>query len=185
LPKFLTSPTNRAKGREGRHLGSFPIEKENGVGSQLRDHIITLCSADLSQRLSPIPAICQEIDLTGDREAKRLKHLFDQEDFGSKRAASFGPFRVIGVSPEGQKKILIKKSKEDPLVAKDVGFVCSLFMPGAAGHLLACLLGNGVIHDKKEDRMGVDPQMMEELGQSDLCNLFHGPDILSQESSKA
>jgi len=27
--------------------------------------------------------------------------------------------------------------------------------------------------------------MMEELGQSDLCDLFHGPDILSQESSKA
>jgi hypothetical protein len=70
-------------------------------------------------------------------------------------------------------------------MAKDVGFVCSFFMPGAAWHLLACLLGNGVIHDKKEDRMGFDPQMIEELGQSDLRDLFHGPDILSQESSKA
>jgi hypothetical protein len=175
----------RTKGREGRHLGSFPIEKENGIGSQLRDHMIPPCSTELSQGLPPIPAICQKIDFTGDREAKSLEHLFDQEDFGSKRAASFGPFRVIEVSPEGQKKVLIEESKKDPLVAKDMGFVCSLFMPGAAGHLLACLLGNGVIDDKKEDRMGFDPQMMEELGQSDLCDLFHGPDILSQESSKA
>jgi hypothetical protein len=175
----------RAKGREGRHLGSFPTDEQNGIGSQLRDHMVTPCSTELSQRLPPIPAVCQKIDFTGDREAKRLKHLFDQEDFGSKRAASFGPFRVIEMSPEGQKEVLIKESKKDPLMAKDMGFVCSLFMPGAAGHLLACLLGNGVIHDKKEDRMGFDPQMMEELGQSDLCDLFHGPDILSQESSKA
>jgi hypothetical protein len=58
-------------------------------------------------------------------------------------------------------------------------------MPGAAGHPLTCFLGNGVIHDKKKDRMGFDPQMMEELGQSDLRDLFHGPDILPQESSKA
>jgi len=175
----------RTKGREGRHLGVFSIEKENGIGSQLRDHMIAPCSTELSQRLSPIPSVCQKIDVTGDREMKCLKHLFDQEDFSSKRAASFGPFGVIEVSPEGQKKIFIKERKEDPLVAKDVGFVCSLFMPSAAGHLLACLLGNGVIHDKKEDRMGFDPQMMEELGQCDLCNLFHGPDILSQEPSKA
>jgi hypothetical protein len=175
----------RAKGGERRHLGSFPLDEENRIGPQLRDHMVTPCSTEPSQRLSPIPAIGQKIDFTGDRKSKRLKHLFDQEDFGSKRAASFGPFRVIEVSPEGQKKVLIEESKKDPLVAKDMGFVCSLFMPGTSGHLLACLLGNGVIDDKKEDRMGFDPQMMEELGQSDLCDLFHGPDILSQESSKA
>ena len=175
----------RTKGREGRYFRSFPIEKDNGIGSQLRDHMITPCSTELSQRLSPIPPVCQKIDFTGDREAKGLKHFFDQEDFSSKRAASLGPFRVIEVSPEGQKKVLIKESKEDPLMAKDMGFVGSLFMPGAAGHLSACLLGNGVIHDKKEDSMGFDPQMIEELGQSDLCDLFHSPDILSQESSKA
>ena len=92
---------------------------------------------------------------------------------------------MIEVGPEGQKEVLIEESKEDPLVAKDMGFVCALFMPGAAGHLLTCLLSNGIIHDKKKDRMGFDPQMMEELGQSDLCDLFHDPDILSQEPSKA
>jgi hypothetical protein len=175
----------RTKGREGCYFRSFPIEKEDSIGPQLRDHMATPCSTQLSQRFSPIPAVCQKIDFTGDREAKRVKHLFDQEDFGPKRAASSGPFRVIQMSPEGQKEVLIKESKEDPLMAKDMGFVGSLFMPGAAGHLLACLLSNGVIHDKKEDRMGFDPQMMEELGQSDLCDLFHGPDILSQKSSKA
>ncbi len=175
----------RTKSREGRHLSSFPIEKENGIGSELRDHMITPCSTELSQRLSPIPSVCQKIDFTGDREAKNPKHLFDQEDFSSKRAASFGSFRVIEVSPERQKKILIEESQEDPLVAKDMGLVGSLFMPGAAGHLGACLLGNGIIHDKKEHRMSFDPQMIEELGQSDLRNFLHGPDILSQESSKA
>jgi hypothetical protein len=153
----------RMKGREGRHLGSFPVDEDNGIGPQLRDHMVTPCSTELSQRLSPIPAICQKIDFTGDREAKRLKHLFDQEDFGSKRAASFGPFRVIEVGPEGQKEVSIKEGKQDPLVAKDMGFVCSLFMPGTSGHLPACLLSNGIIHDKKEGRMGFDPQMMEEL----------------------
>jgi hypothetical protein len=175
----------RAKGRESRHLGSFSIEEENGIGSQLRDHMVTPCSTELSQRFPPIPAICQKIDFTGDRETKRLKYLFDQKDFGSKGAASFGSFRVIEFGPEGQKEVLIEESKEDPLVAKDMGFACSLFMPSTSGHLLACLLGNGVIHDKKEDRMGVDSQMMEELGQSGLGDLFHGPDILSEESGEA
>jgi hypothetical protein len=174
-----------AKGREGCYFSSFPIEEENRIGSQLRDHLVTPCSAELSQRFSPIPAICQKIDFTGDREAKGLKHLFDQENFRSKRAASFCSFRVIEVRPERQKEVLIKESKKDPLVTKDVGFVRSFFMPGAAGHLLACLLGNGVIHDKKQDRMGFDPQMIEELGQDDLRNLLHGPDILSQEASEA
>lgn len=175
----------RMKGREGRHLGSFPVDEDNGIGPQLRDHMVTPCSTELSQRLSPIPAICQKIDITGDREAKRLKHLFDQEDFGSKRAASFGPFRVIEVGPEGQKEVSIKEGKQDPLVAKDMGFVCSLFMPGTSGHLPACLLSNGIIHDNKEGRMGFDPQMMEELRQSDLCDLFHGPHILSEEPGEA
>jgi len=175
----------RAKGKEGGHLGSFSINEEDRIGPQLRDHMVTPCSTQLSQRLSPIPAICQKIDFTGDRETKSLKHLFDQEDFGSKRAASLGSFRVIEMSPEGQKEVSIQESKQDPLVTKDVGFTGSIFMPSTAGHLLACLLDQRVIHDKKESRMGFDPQMIEELGQGDLCDLFHGPDVLSEESCEA
>jgi hypothetical protein len=172
----------RAKGREGCHLGLFPIDEDNGIRPQLRDHMVTPCSTELSQRLPPIPAICQKIDFTRDREAKSLEHLFDQEDFGSKGAASFGSFRMIEVGPEGQKKVSIKESKQDPLVAEDVGFARPVFMPGASGHLFACLFGKGVIHDKKEDRMRFDSQMMEELGQSNLCDFFHRPDILPEES---
>ncbi len=175
----------RSKGRKSRYFSSFPVDEENGIGSQLRDHMITPCSTGLGQRFSPIPAICQKIDFTGDREVKTLKHLFDQVNFGSKGAASFGSFRVIEVGPEGQKKVSIKERKQNPLVAEDVGFARSVFMPGASGHPSACLFGQGVIHDKKEDRMCFDSQMMEELGQSDLCDLFHGPDILSEESCEA
>src|SRR5512137_542296 len=76
----------RMKGREGRHLGSFPVDEDNGIGPQLRDHMVTPCSTELSQRLSPIPAICQKIDSTGNREAKSLEHLLDQADFSSKGA---------------------------------------------------------------------------------------------------
>ena len=175
----------KGEGREGSHFGSFPIDEEDRIGSELRDHMVTIRSTELSQRFSPIPAICQKIDFTRDREAKALKHLLDQGDFGAKRAASLDAFRVIEFGPEGQKEVLIKESKQDPLVAKDMGFACSLFMPGTSGHLPTCLFSNGVIHDKKENRMGFDPQMMEELGQSDLCDFFHGPDIGSKESGEA
>jgi hypothetical protein len=175
----------RAKGGESGHLGSFPIDEDNRIRPQLRDHMVTPGSTELSQRLSPIPAICQKIDFTGGWKAKGLKHLFDQEDFGSKRAASLGSFRVIEMGPEGQKEVSIQESKQDPLVTKDMGSTGSVFMPGASGHLLTCLLDQSVIHDKKESRMGFDPQMMEELGQSDLCDLFHGPDVLSEEPCEA
>jgi hypothetical protein len=59
-----------------------------------------------------------------------------------------------------------------------------IFIPGKSGILLACLLGNGGIHKKKEDGMGFDSQGMEELIQSGLCDLLHGPDVLSQKSGE-
>jgi len=119
--------------------------------------MVTILSTELSQGLSPIPAICQKIDFTGAREAKGLKHLFDQSDFGLKGAASLGSFRVIEFSPQRQKKVLIEESQEHPLVAKDMRFTSPIFMPGTTGHLSACLLGKGVIHDEEENTMGFDP----------------------------
>lgn len=175
----------RAKSGKGGHLGSFPIDEDNSIRPQLRDHMITPCSTELGQGLSPIPAICQEIDFTGDRKTKRLKHLFDQEDFGSKRAASLGSFRVIEMGPEGQKEVSIQESKQDPLMTKDVGSTGSVFMPSTSGYPLACLLDQGIIHDKKESRVGFDLQMTEELGQSDLCNLSRSPDVLPEKSCEA
>jgi hypothetical protein len=147
--------------------------------------MVTMVSAESSQGFPPIPAICQEVDFTRDGEPEALKHLFNQLDFGPKRAASLGAFGMIEFGTEGQEEVLIEESKEDPLVAKDMGFSSPVFMPATSGDLLARLLGNGVIHDKKEDRMGFDAQMTKELGQSDLCNLLHGPDAFSKESSKA
>lgn len=175
----------RGKGREGPHFGSFPIDEEDRVGSKLRDHMVATLSAELSQGFGPIPSICQKIHFTRDREAETLKHFFNQGDFGLERATSFTAFGVIEFGPERQKKVLIEERKQDPLVAKDMGFSSPVFMPGATGHLLACLLSNSVIHNEKENRMGFDPQMVEELGQSDVCNFFHGPDISSQESGEA
>ena len=154
---------SRMEAREARHFGSFSIDEEDRIGSKLRNHMVTILSAELSQRLPPIPTVCEKIEFTGNRQTKGLKHLFDQEDFGSKRAASFGPFGVIEFRPEGQKEVLIKESQEDPLMAKDVRFVSPFFMPSTAGHLLARLLGNGVIHDKEQNRMFLDLQVVKEL----------------------
>jgi hypothetical protein len=146
--------------------------------------MVTTLSAESSQGFPPIPAICQKVDFTGDREPEPLKHLFNQLDFGSKGTTSLGSFGMIEFGPVGQKEVLIKESKEDPLVAKDMGFSSPILMPATSGHRLACLFGNGVIHDKKEDGVGFDPQMTKELRQSDLCNFLHGPDVFSKESSK-
>ena len=71
-------------------------------------------------------------------------------------------------------------------MAKDIGHVLGMIlMPTTAGNLLTCLFNKGVIHDKKEDIPGRDPQRLEELMQSRLRNLFHRPKVFPQESSKA
>ena len=67
-------------------------------------------------------------------------------------------------------------------MTKDVGHILSMiFMPGTPRDALACLLDQGVIDNKEQDRLGFDSQGREELKQSGFDNLFHGPDILSQE----
>jgi hypothetical protein len=91
---------------------------------------------------------------------------------------------MIQFGPEGQKKVLVEQGKEDPLVAKDISLLSMISMPGTSGNLFACLLKNRVVHDKKEHRMGFDPQGMEELLQGDSSHLLHGPDILSKESGE-
>ena len=71
-------------------------------------------------------------------------------------------------------------------MAKDIGHVLGMIlMPTTAGNLLACLFNKGVIHDKKEDIPGSDPQRMEELMQSGLRDLLHSPTVFSQEPGKA
>jgi hypothetical protein len=93
---------------------------------------------------------------------------------------------MVEPRPKGQKKIFIKQGGKHPLVAKDMGHILSMiFVPRASRNFLATLLDNGIIDDKKEHRVSFDSQGMKELFQSNFCNLFEGPNVLSQESSEA
>ena len=70
-------------------------------------------------------------------------------------------------------------------MAKDIGHVLSMvLMPTTPGNLLPCLFNKAVIHDKKEDIPGRDPQRLEELSQGSLRKLLHRPNVLPQESSE-
>ena len=148
--------------------------------------MIATLSTDLSQRFGPVPAIGQDIELTRDRQYKGSDDLLSQGDFGLKWAATPRTFRMIELGPQGQKKIFVEQGREDPLMAKDIGHVLGMIlMPTTARNLLACLFNKGVIHDKKQDIAGSDPQCLEELMQSGLRDLLHSPKIFSQESSEA
>jgi hypothetical protein len=147
--------------------------------------MVATLSAKQGQFLRPIPTIHQKIDFTRDGKSKGLEHPFGQSDFGLKGTTSFDPFRMIEFGPERQKKVFIKQGKEDPLVTKDIGLLSMISMPGTSWNFLPCLLGDGVIDNKKENGMGFDPQGMKELVQSGLCDLLHAPDALSQKSGEA
>jgi hypothetical protein len=92
---------------------------------------------------------------------------------------------MIEFRPERQKKVFIEKGQQDPLMAKNIALPSMILMPGASWNLLSSLFGNRIIHENKEDRMLFDLQFLEEVIQGNLGNLLHGPDVLSQESSKA
>ena len=92
------------------HVGFFPIHPENRIGFELRNHMITTLSTDLSQRFGPVPAIGQDIELTRDRQHKGSDDLLSQGDFGLKWAATPRTFRMIELGPQGQKKIFVEQS---------------------------------------------------------------------------
>ena len=115
-----------------------------------------------------------------------LDNPLGHRNLGLKASTSLRPFRMIEPSAMGQEKIFIKQGRKHPLVAKDIGHILSMiFVPRATRNLLATLLGNGIIDDKKEHRVGFDSQGMKELFQSNFCNLFESPNVLSQESGEA
>ena len=148
--------------------------------------MVTTLSTKLDQFFRPIPAVHQYIELTRKRKVEYSEDPFGQGDFCLKGTPSSASLGVIELGPEGQEKVLIEQGREHPLVAKDIGHVLSMiFIPATSWDLLAGLLGKGIIHDKKEDRMGFDPQGMKELMQGDFCNLLQGPDVLPQESGEA
>ena len=71
-------------------------------------------------------------------------------------------------------------------MTKDINHVLGMIlMPTTAGNLLACLFNKRVIHDKKDNLPGRDPQRLEELMQGGLRDLLHSPKAFSQESCEA
>ena len=71
-------------------------------------------------------------------------------------------------------------------MAKDIGHVLGMILvPPTAWNLFPCLLNQGVIHDKKEDIPGRDPQGPKELTQGNLRKFLHRPNALAQKSSEA
>lgn len=93
---------------------------------------------------------------------------------------------MIELGPQGQEKLFIEQGRKDPLMAKDIGHGLGIIlMPPTAGDLLARLLNQRVIEDKKNDIPDTHPQCLKELIKGGLGEGFHRPKVLSQESSKA
>ncbi len=67
-------------------------------------------------------------------------------------------------------------------MAKDVSHILSMiFMPGTPRDCFPCLLDQGVIDNKEQDRLSFDSQGREELIQSRIDNFLDSPDVFSQE----
>ena len=145
--------------------------------------MIATRSTDLNQGFGPVPAIGQDIDLTRDGQYKGFDDLLSQGNFGVKGAAPPRSLRMIQFGPQGEKKLFAEQGREDPLMAKDVGHVLSMIlMPTTTGKLLASLLSQRVIHDKKQDIPGGNPQRLKELIQGDLQSLLDSPNVFSKEA---
>jgi hypothetical protein len=103
-----------------------------------------------------------------------------------KATASFGSLAMIESGPKGQKKVLLKQGRKDPLVTKDIGHIVSMVLvPRAAGDLFPTLLGDGIIDNEKDHTTGPDSECIEELPQGDLGQVLFGPGVFAQESGEA
>ena len=71
------------------------------------------------------------------------------------------------------------------MVAKDVGQVLGMvFMPSTSRDLLAGFLHEGIIHQKKEDRVGFDAEGMKETLPGDFPNFLPCPGVISQKAGE-
>ncbi len=176
----------RSQIQKAGHAGLFSMNPENRIRFELRNHMVTTLSTGSSQRFGPVPAIGQDIEFTRDWQDKGSDDLLGQSDFGRKGVATPPPFRMVELGPQGKEKIFVEQGRNNPLVAEDIGHVLGMIlMPTTAWNLFACLLNKRVIHDKKHNIPDPNLQPLEELIQGSLGELFHGPKVLSQESSKA
>jgi len=148
--------------------------------------MVTTRSTDLNQRFGPIPTVSQDIELTRNWQCKGFNDLLSQGDFGLKATTTPCAFWVIKFGPQGQKEIFEEQGRENPLMAKDIGHVLGMILvPATARNLFPGLLNQAVIHDKKQDIPGCDPQCLEELTQGGLRNLLDRPDALAQKTGEA
>jgi len=168
------------------HVRFLPLNPEDRIGFELGNHMITTPSTDLRQGFCPVPAIGQDIEFTRDGQDQGSDDLFCQSDFGLKGATPPCSFWMIELRPQRQKRFFVEQGRQDPLMTKDTGPVLGrVLMPTTARNLLPCLFNQGIIHDKKEDISGRDPQGLEELMQSRFSDFLHLPNVLAQKASEA
>ena len=142
--------------------------------------------AKQGQFLTPVPAISQNIEVTGRGQAQALKDLLGQGDLGVEPSASFGSLGVVEPGPQGQESLFIEESRQDPLVAEDISQVLGMILiPSTAGDLLSRFLDNRVVQEKKDDGAGLNLKDMEELMESRGQGLIHGPGIFPQKPGEA
>lgn len=169
-----------------RDFGSFTVEDNDRVGLKLRDHVIASAPADLNQILRPIPAIGDNIEFASNGKRKISDHVLGNGYFGTKATASFGSLAMIESGPKGQKKVLVKQGRKDPLVTKDIGHIVSMVLvPRAAGDLFTTLLGDRIIDNEKGHTTGSDSEGIEELPQGGLHQVLLGPGVFAEESGEA
>jgi len=175
-----------ASSRKCIELYPFPLNPDDRVGFELRDHVIAKPPTEFNQIFCPIPTIHQHIEFTGDREIEVLDNLLSQGDFCMKGATSSGPLWVVELCSKGKEEVSIEECRDDPLVTE---YPCQIFsmilIPGAPRNLFTCLSNDGIIDKEKEDRVSFDMQFMEELLQFDLYDFFLGPNVFTQESCEA
>ena len=147
--------------------------------------MVAITPTKQGQFLTPVPAIRQNVELTGHGQTQALKDLLGQGDFCLEAPATFSPFGMIKAGGQGQNRLFIEERRQNPLVAEDIGQVLGMiFMPSTPWDLLPCFLNNRVVQDKKEDRADLNLKGVEELMQSRGQDLIHGPGILSEEASE-
>lgn len=144
--------------------------------------MVAMTPAKQAQFFTPVPAIGQNLEFAGNRQAQALKNLLSQGDFRLEESAAFGPFGVVEPGPQGQDRWFIEEGRQNPLVAEDVGQILGMILiPTASGDLLSRLLDNRVVQEKKDDGAGFNLEGMKEFAESRSQDLIHGPGILSEE----
>lgn len=168
------------------NLDSFLLYPENRIGFELGDYVIASLPTTFNQFLAPIPTIHEDIDFTRDRKFEAMNNPLSQIDFRVKWSTSFSALGMVEFGPQGEEELSVKEGRKDPLVAKDLGhLIVMVSIPGAARNLFPSFLNQRIIDNKKYDGLGFNVQGMEEVFEFDFSAFFHGPNVLSQKSSKA